>query len=43
MGCELIHADSSDDGKATDWHFVHLGSMATRGWGNIMVEASAVG
>lgn len=33
---------SSDDGKATDWHFVHLGSMATRGWGSIMVEASAV-
>lgn len=35
-------ADSSDDGKATDWHFVHLGSMATRGWGSIMVEATAV-
>lgn len=33
---------SSDDGKATDHHFVHLGSMAMRGWGNLMVEATAV-
>ncbi|WWC70215.1 uncharacterized protein I206_104165 [Kwoniella pini CBS 10737] len=33
---------SADDGKATDHHLVHLGSMAMRGWGNIMVEASAV-
>ena len=35
-------ADSSDDGHATDFHFVHLGSMAIRGWGSIMVEATAV-
>jgi hypothetical protein len=34
--------DSSDDGHATDHHFVHLGSMAMRGWGLIMVEATAV-
>lgn len=27
---------------ATDHHFVHLGSMAQRGWANIMVEATAV-
>ncbi|ODO09745.1 hypothetical protein I350_01962 [Cryptococcus amylolentus CBS 6273] len=33
---------SSDDGHATDHHFVHLGSMALRGWGSIMVEATAV-
>ncbi|WWC94179.1 hypothetical protein V866_001018 [Kwoniella sp. B9012] len=33
---------SSDEGKATDHHFVHLGSMAMRGWGSIMVEATAV-
>ncbi|WWC89309.1 uncharacterized protein L201_004230 [Kwoniella dendrophila CBS 6074] len=33
---------SSDNGKATDHHFVHLGSMAMRGWGNVMVEATAV-
>jgi hypothetical protein len=35
-------ADSSDNGHATDHHFVHLGSMAMRGWGLIMVEATAV-
>ncbi|RSH87413.1 hypothetical protein EHS25_003323 [Saitozyma podzolica] len=33
---------SSDNGHATDHHFVHLGSMAMRGWGLIMVEATAV-
>ncbi|WVQ72405.1 hypothetical protein IAR50_001957 [Cryptococcus sp. DSM 104548] len=33
---------SSDNGHATDHHFVHLGSMALRGWGSIMVEATAV-
>ena len=37
-----VGSDSSDDGHATDHHFVHLGSMATRGWGNVMVEATAV-
>jgi len=34
--------DSSDDGHATDHHLVHLGSMAMRGWGSTMVEATAV-
>jgi hypothetical protein len=34
--------DSSDNGHATDHHLVHLGSMAMRGWGLIMVEATAV-
>lgn len=34
--------DSSDNGKATDFHLVHLGSQALRGWANIMVEATAV-
>lgn len=34
--------DSADDGKPTDHHFVHLGSMAQRGWGNIMFEATSV-
>ncbi|CAD6585588.1 MAG: hypothetical protein TREMPRED_004180 [Tremellales sp. Tagirdzhanova-0007] len=33
---------SSDHGHATDHHFVHYGSMAMRGWGSIMVEATAV-
>ncbi|KAJ9094046.1 hypothetical protein QFC21_006147 [Naganishia friedmannii] len=33
---------SSDKGHATDWHFVHYGSMATRGIGAIVMEATAV-
>ncbi|KIM33887.1 hypothetical protein M408DRAFT_13613 [Serendipita vermifera MAFF 305830] len=33
---------SSKDGKATDWHLVHLGGFATRGAGAITVEATAV-
>lgn len=37
-----MRVDSSDQGRATDHHFVHLGSMALRGWGSIMVEATAV-
>lgn len=37
-----MRVDSSDQGRATDHHFVHLGSMALRGWGSIMVEATTV-
>jgi 2,4-dienoyl-CoA reductase-like NADH-dependent reductase (Old Yellow Enzyme family) len=33
---------SSDDGFATDWHLVHLGSRAQGGAGLVVVEASAV-
>src|SRR5947209_19293451 len=33
---------SSDDGFATDWHLVHLGSRAVGGAGLIIVEATAV-
>jgi len=33
---------SSDDGYATDWHLVHLGSFATGGAGLVMTEATAV-
>jgi 2,4-dienoyl-CoA reductase-like NADH-dependent reductase (Old Yellow Enzyme family) len=33
---------SSQDGFATDWHLVHLGSRAQGGAGLVMVEASAV-
>ena len=33
---------SSEDGFATDWHLVHLGSRAAGGVGLVMVEASAV-
>lgn len=33
---------SSDDGFATDWHLVHLGSRAVGGAGLVIVEATAV-
>lgn len=33
---------SCEDGLATDWHFVHLGSRAVGGAGLVIVEASAV-
>jgi 2,4-dienoyl-CoA reductase-like NADH-dependent reductase (Old Yellow Enzyme family) len=33
---------SSEDGKATDWHLVHLGSRAVGGAGLVMCEATAV-
>jgi 2,4-dienoyl-CoA reductase-like NADH-dependent reductase (Old Yellow Enzyme family) len=33
---------SCDDGFATDWHLVHLGSRAVGGAGLVMAEASAV-
>jgi 2,4-dienoyl-CoA reductase-like NADH-dependent reductase (Old Yellow Enzyme family) len=33
---------SSDDGVATDWHLVHLGSRAVGGAGLVIAEATAV-
>ncbi|HUB87538.1 MAG TPA: NADH:flavin oxidoreductase/NADH oxidase [Verrucomicrobiae bacterium] len=33
---------SSEDGAATDWHFVHLGSRAVGGAGLVIAEATAV-
>ena len=33
---------SSEDGFASDWHFVHLGSRAAGGAGLVMTEAAAV-
>jgi len=33
---------SCDDGFATDWHLIHLGSRAAGGAGLVMAEASAV-
>src|ERR1700744_4016172 len=33
---------SSEDGVATDWHFVHLGSRAVGGAGLVIAEATAV-
>lgn len=33
---------AADDGKANDWHLVHLGSRAVGGAGLIIVEATAI-
>ena len=33
---------SADDGSMTDWHLVHLGSMAISGAGLVMIEATGV-
>ncbi|KAJ5453719.1 uncharacterized protein N7458_004675 [Penicillium daleae] len=33
---------SADDGHMTDWHLAHLGGIAQRGAGFLMVEATAV-
>src|SRR5512146_371333 len=33
---------SAEDGVATDWHLVHLGSRAVGGFGLIIFEATAV-
>jgi 2,4-dienoyl-CoA reductase-like NADH-dependent reductase (Old Yellow Enzyme family) len=33
---------SAEEGRATDWHFVHLGSRAVGGAGLVMFEATAV-
>jgi 2,4-dienoyl-CoA reductase-like NADH-dependent reductase (Old Yellow Enzyme family) len=33
---------SADDGCATDWHVIHLGSLALSGAGLLIIEATAV-
>ncbi len=33
---------SADDGSATDWHLMHLGSLSVSGAGLLMIEATAV-
>jgi 2,4-dienoyl-CoA reductase-like NADH-dependent reductase (Old Yellow Enzyme family) len=33
---------SAEDGSATDWHLLHLGSLALGGAGLLMIEATAV-
>jgi NADPH2 dehydrogenase len=33
---------SAEDGKATDWHMIHLGSLALSGAGLLCLEATAV-
>src|SRR5574338_1297973 len=33
---------SADEGRATDWHLIHLGTLACSGAGLLIVEATAV-
>ena len=33
---------SAEDGKATDWHMIHLGGLALSGAGMLCLEATAV-
>ena len=33
---------SADDGQASDWHVIHLGSLALSGAGLLILEATAV-
>src|SRR5579871_4163041 len=33
---------SAQDGSATDWHMMHLGSLALSGAGLLLIEATAV-
>ncbi len=33
---------SADEGKATDWHMIHLGHLALSGAGALIIEATAV-
>ena len=33
---------SAENGQATDWHTIHLGSMALSGAGMLILEATAV-
>jgi 2,4-dienoyl-CoA reductase-like NADH-dependent reductase (Old Yellow Enzyme family) len=42
MGVSPMCQYSSQDGFATDWHLVHLGSRAQGGAGLVMTEASAI-
>jgi 2,4-dienoyl-CoA reductase-like NADH-dependent reductase (Old Yellow Enzyme family) len=42
LGVSPMCMYSSDNGRATDWHIVHLGTRAVGGWGLIVAEATAV-
>ncbi|KAJ5825592.1 NADPH dehydrogenase C23G7.10c [Penicillium riverlandense] len=42
IGLSPLCQYSADDGHMTDWHMAHLGGIAQRGAGFIMVEATAV-
>ncbi len=38
----MCQYSADGDGSATDWHLMHLGSMALSGAGLLIVEATAV-
>ena len=42
LGVSPMCMYSSQAGRATDWHLVHLGTRAVGGWGLIVAEATAV-
>jgi 2,4-dienoyl-CoA reductase-like NADH-dependent reductase (Old Yellow Enzyme family) len=42
IGVPPMCQHSSEDGVATDWHLVHLGSRAAGGAGLVVAEATAV-
>ncbi len=42
LGVSPMCMYSSETGRATDWHIVHLGARAVGGWGLIVAEATAV-
>jgi 2,4-dienoyl-CoA reductase-like NADH-dependent reductase (Old Yellow Enzyme family) len=42
LGVSPMCMYSSDDGRANDWHMVHLGSRAVGGFALVMAEATAV-
>ncbi len=42
LGVSPMCMYSSNQGRATDWHLVHLGSRAIGGYGLVMAEATAV-
>lgn len=42
MMSPMCQYSAGEDGRAVDWHLVHLGARATGGVGLIMVEATAV-
>ena len=42
LGVSPMCMYSSEVGRATDWHIVHLGARAVGGWGLIVAEATAV-
>ena len=38
----MCQYSADGDGNATDWHLIHLGSLALSGAGMLIIEATAV-